>query len=218
MPRVVGTAGHEQVKEYIAGELRTLGMTVELDTFKATVPIVGRVRFTNIIGRLNPNADRFLTLACHYDSKYFPAGQRFVGAIDSAVPCAMLLNVVRTLIPKLPKNDRQNVGLMLIFFDGEEAFDKWTDTDSLYGSRHLATKLDDIQRIDALLLLDLIGAANPTIMNYYRQTIPIFQRFVEIERELFRAGQMRGHRYMFVPRHSHGSIGDDHLPFLAEGE
>lgn len=26
----------------------------------------------------------------------------------------------------------------MIFFDGEEAFRKWSDTDSLYGSRHLA--------------------------------------------------------------------------------
>lgn len=29
----------------------------------------------------------------------------------------------------------------LVFFDGEEAFVKWTDTDSLYGSRHLAKKM-----------------------------------------------------------------------------
>jgi len=28
-----------------------------------------------------------------------------------------------------------------VFFDGEEAFVKWTDTDSLYGSRHLAKKM-----------------------------------------------------------------------------
>lgn len=34
----------------------------------------------------------------------------------------------------------QDVILQLIFFDGEEAFDKWTDEDSLYGSRHLASK------------------------------------------------------------------------------
>lgn len=25
-----------------------------------------------------------------------------------------------------------------MFFDGEESFEEWTDTDSLYGSRHLA--------------------------------------------------------------------------------
>ncbi len=34
----------------------------------------------------------------------------------------------------------QMVTLQLIFFDGEEAFETWTSTDSLYGSRHLATR------------------------------------------------------------------------------
>lgn len=28
-----------------------------------------------------------------------------------------------------------------MFFDGEESFEEWTDTDSLYGSRHLAERL-----------------------------------------------------------------------------
>ncbi|KAI8788113.1 glutaminyl-peptide cyclotransferase protein, partial [Biomphalaria glabrata] len=28
--------------------------------------------------------------------------------------------------------------LQLLFFDGEEAFIRWSDDDSLYGSRHLA--------------------------------------------------------------------------------
>lgn len=31
--------------------------------------------------------------------------------------------------------------LQLIFFDGEEALFRWTPTDSLYGSRHLAHKM-----------------------------------------------------------------------------
>jgi len=33
--------------------------------------------------------------------------------------------------------------LQLIFFDGEEAFDEWSETDSLYGSRHLAELMDN---------------------------------------------------------------------------
>lgn len=31
---------------------------------------------------------------------------------------------------------------MMVFFDGEEAFVEWTKTDSLYGSRHLAEKME----------------------------------------------------------------------------
>ena len=37
--------------------------------------------------------------ACHYDSLVSPSG--FVGAIDSAVPCYVILDVARTLAPDL---------------------------------------------------------------------------------------------------------------------
>ncbi|NXS23263.1 QPCT cyclotransferase, partial [Mystacornis crossleyi] len=33
------------------------------------------------------------------------------------------------------------VTLQLLFLDGEEAFGDWSDTDSLYGARHLAAKM-----------------------------------------------------------------------------
>ncbi|NXS11688.1 QPCTL protein, partial [Neodrepanis coruscans] len=33
------------------------------------------------------------------------------------------------------------VTLQLLFLDGEEAFGDWSDTDSLYGARHLAQRM-----------------------------------------------------------------------------
>ena len=36
----------------------------------------------------------------------------------------------------------KDTSLQLIFFDGEEAFVDWTDTDSLYGARHLAEQME----------------------------------------------------------------------------
>ena len=121
-------------------EMESLGMTVELDSFQEETPIFGNMNFVNIIGKVNPTADKFLTLSCHYDSKYFK-DQVFVGATDSSVPCSVMLNIVKTTMPLIRKlTDGKNLGLMLLFFDGEEAFKEWTDADSLYGSRHLAQK------------------------------------------------------------------------------
>jgi len=41
------------------------------------------------------------------------------------------------------------VTIQLVFFDGEEAFVRWTDADSLYGSRHLAQKMfETLVRVD----------------------------------------------------------------------
>ena len=77
-PRVVGTASYQIVQTYIAQELKTIGFDVELDTFQDNAPHFGQLTFTNIIAKINPDAEKFLTLACHYDSKYFRE-HNFVG-------------------------------------------------------------------------------------------------------------------------------------------
>ena len=59
--------------------------------------------FSNIVATFHPNAPRRIVFACHYDSKYFNANSNFIGAIDSAVPCAMMLDMARTLGPALEK-------------------------------------------------------------------------------------------------------------------
>lgn len=73
------------------------------DRFESDTPY-GRLPFTNLIATLNPSAKRRLVLACHYDSKYYPPqwhGKEFLGATDSAVPCAMMLELARALDEEL---------------------------------------------------------------------------------------------------------------------
>ena len=38
------------------------------------------------------------------------------------------------------KAESEDLTIQMIFLDGEEAFVQWTDTDSIYGARHLAEK------------------------------------------------------------------------------
>lgn len=78
IPRVVGTPNHEKVVRYIVGELQKFNWHVEIDEFKDKTPNFGELTFKNIVASLNPNAERYLVLACHYDSKYF-ANEEFVG-------------------------------------------------------------------------------------------------------------------------------------------
>lgn len=77
--------------------------------------------------------------------------RKFLGATDSAAPCAILLDVAEALNPLLDQRqerleqgleDDEDVAettLQLVFFDGEEAFQDWTDTDSIYGARFVMT-------------------------------------------------------------------------------
>jgi len=37
------------------------------------------------------------------------------------------------------EEDAAQTTLQLVFFDGEEAFKDWTDTDSIYGSRYVVS-------------------------------------------------------------------------------
>lgn len=57
----------------------------------------------------------------------------------------------------LPPLKKTAVSLQLVFFDGEESFEEWTDTDSLYGSRHLAERLAGTPHHS--------GAANTTMLH-----------------------------------------------------
>ncbi|CAG0880818.1 unnamed protein product, partial [Cyprideis torosa] len=123
---------------HIVSTMEGYGWNIETFSHSERVPILGNTQFTNVVATLNPNAPRKLAMACHYDSKYFNENSNFIGATDSAAPCAMLLDLARTMTSFLKDREKSDVTLQFIFFDGEEAFRTWSATDSLYGSKKLA--------------------------------------------------------------------------------
>ncbi|KJA27483.1 hypothetical protein HYPSUDRAFT_35382 [Hypholoma sublateritium FD-334 SS-4] len=262
IPRAPDTDNNTFVREYIVSTLKKLNWHVELDEFTDKTPI-GLKRFANIIATQDINAPRRVVLSAHYDSKYYPRypENQFVGATDSAAPCAMMLDLAETLNPlfttrqeRLEKGDEDDedvadTTLQLIFFDGEEAFVDWTDTDSIYGARHLAEKwensylapnknfrtwdrqMTELGQIEHLILLDLLGAPQPTIRSYFVDTAWLFDSLISAERRLGDSGafvydehtQMAPGKWTsyFLPRTStkqnYGYMGDDHVPFLRRG-
>ncbi|PNF26931.1 Glutaminyl-peptide cyclotransferase [Cryptotermes secundus] len=236
IPRVVGTANHEFVKQFIIKTMQELDWRVESDPFEENTPIFGRLQFENVVATLNPNARRYLVLACHYDSKYYRENN-FVGATDSAVPCAMMINLARVLAEPLKRTLAQNdVSLKFVFFDGEEAFQQWGPTDSIYGARHLAAKWEQsaypkdnadgtnqLHRIDILVLLDLLGAPDPVFYSYFKETENWYRRMMAAERSLARLGQLvqysvgKPDQYYFQQMSRRGGIEDDHIPFMIRG-
>ncbi|KAJ3993660.1 hypothetical protein F5050DRAFT_657547 [Lentinula boryana] len=158
IPRVSDTANNTMVREYIMKTLQDgfnggKAWHVEEDEFEGDTPF-GKKKFVNVIATKDPRASRRLIVAAHFDSKYFASpNDQFVGAIDSAFPCAVLLDLAESLdgmlesrISQLEQDnltfeddeDLADTTLQLVFFDGEEAFVSWTNTDSIYGARHLA--------------------------------------------------------------------------------
>ncbi|VDN38145.1 unnamed protein product [Gongylonema pulchrum] len=212
VPRIVDTETHQQVAGHIAGTLSSLGFSIEWDRFTDQTPH-GPKLFETIV-----------------------ATQVFIGATDSAVPCAILIDIASSLAPFLSRRKRKDVGLQLIFFDGEEALEDWTATDSIYGSRHLAAKWkqqyfantyqssfeikNEIDRIvgDLLMLLDLLGAPNPLLFNFenYSST-SAFVKLYKIEKTLREIGCLHQIPQIFQPRTAFSKVEDDHVPFLKHG-
>lgn len=155
VPRVPGTPGSAAVQNHIVGFFtRELpGWRVEWHNATSRTPATGttEIPFANLVFTRDPpwtqgNGDvGRLALVAHYDSLYKPEG--FIGATDSAAPCAILMQVARSIDAALTKKweameesgdagltDNEK-GIQLIFLDGEEAWVTWSHTDSLYGAR-----------------------------------------------------------------------------------
>ncbi|XP_037675790.1 glutaminyl-peptide cyclotransferase-like protein isoform X2 [Choloepus didactylus] len=180
--RTPGSPGNLQVRKFLEASLLALtaDWQVELDPFTASTPL-GPMNFGNVVATLDPGAARHLTLACHYDSKLFPSELApFVGATDSAVPCALLLELAQALDLELGRAKKQEL----------------------------------------FVLLDLLGAPNPTFYSHFPRTARWFHRLRNIEKRLHRLNLLQSHPQevmYFQPGEPPGSVEDDHLPFLHRG-
>ncbi|RKP24589.1 hypothetical protein SYNPS1DRAFT_16968 [Syncephalis pseudoplumigaleata] len=238
VPRPVGSEEHRQVQDYIRRTFTALGWHVEEDRFDDRTPL-GVKTFNNIIVTKFPEATRQLVLSAHYDSLYFPPPneKRFIGATDSSVPCAMLVDIATSLNSRLDRLRGTGRGLQIIFFDGEEAFVKWGPTDSTYGSRHLAKvwsagssraassangaapPRSRIESIEMLVLLDLLGVKDTILRDLQTTTTAQFKRISQLERRAA-ADAASDDDYYFRPYGEFGfrsGIQDDHVPFVQRG-
>lgn len=224
--RPPGSSGSQYVRRILTILMKNyMKWDVEEDSFTAMAPQpYGATTFTNVIATLNPAAKRRLVLACHYDSKVTP--QNFLGAIDSAVPCSMMIEIAIALHSLLGTAAlKDELTLQLIFFDGEEAFVRWSREDSLYGSTYLAQKWQDtkwpkndsssfqtkLDSIDLLMVLDLLGAPNPRFYDSFIVESKHFGDLVRIEKALY------GHNRYFSTRVLSKFVEDDHIPFYTRG-
>ncbi|KAJ2726463.1 hypothetical protein GGI07_000601 [Coemansia sp. Benny D115] len=231
VPRQIGSPGYYATQNLIVDTLGGLGYVISWDNFTASTP-VGDVKMANIIATRNPGAARRLVLAAHYESKIMEGGE-FVGATDSAVPVALMLDVAKGLAQKIDQQSSRDLSLQLIFFDGEEAYEQWTDTDSIYGSRHLADvwhkgpdsatvaalsttahHIPELERMEVMVLLDLIGAADTSFVALEVPTADLFTQMSRLEKRLLRGGHIsRTYMNTDVPAGA-GKVSDDHVPFV----
>ncbi len=210
-PRPPDTDAARRTQEYIIDELQGFGVQVIEDSFVASTPL-GQKRMKNIIAEIPGTTNSILILGGHYDTKLFE-DFTFVGANDGGSSTALLIEMAKILSENW-QAEGGTATVWVTFFDGEEAFVRWTATDSLYGSRHLRDKMvndGSLDRLKAVVVADMIGDRGLKIKKITPDTGPKLQdiiwdtaaglgygAFFSVERQIL--------------------TGDDHTPFFDAGK
>lgn len=203
-PRWPTGPGHVKAEAFIRDHFKQ--DQLEEDTFIANTPI-GAVTMHNFIVRFPGKKDGVIVLGTHYETNYPLRNINFVGANDGAATTGLLMAIADQLRGK--KLDGYSV--WLVFFDGEEAIEHWSASDSTYGSRHLAAKWGGngtLSRIKAFMLADMIGDKDLDIQRETSST----GWLVDLVRQA--AKKLGDERYFF---HTDEAVEDDHLAFVRRG-
>jgi glutaminyl-peptide cyclotransferase len=204
-PRWDSSKPIEQVRSYIKGKLK--GAQVEEDSFIAETS-AGKMPMTNIVAKFPGSKDGIILLGSHYETNYWLRDTPFVGANDGAATSALLLAIADQLRGK----KLEGYSVWIAFLDGEESFTRqWRTSDALWGSRHLAKKLQDdgtSKKVKAFVLADMIGDADLDICRDENST-------PWLEDLLLQAATRLGYQSHFFA--STTAVEDDHIPFSRAG-
>jgi len=203
-PRPSGSEALEKSRLYIADQLHRSGWQVTRQAFTDETPR-GRVQFVNLIAQFpgERNAVPLFLLCSHYDTKTFDA-IKFVGANDGGSSTGLLLELARVI----GQHPNLAAKIELVFFDGEEAYDRFSETDGLYGSRHFAKQLEgsSAKQFRGGILFDMVGDRSLDV------TLPADSPS-EIARDIFAAAEALKLRSYFT--YLDREMIDDHSPLNA---
>jgi glutaminyl-peptide cyclotransferase len=205
-PRPSGSEAIEKSRNYIEDQLRRSGWQVKRQVFIDDTPR-GKVQFVNLIAQFpaQGNAAPSFLLCSHYDTKTFDA-IKFVGANDAGSSTGLLLELARVI----GQHPNLAAKIELVFFDGEEAYDRFSETDGLYGSRYFARQLQgsSAKQFRGGILFDMVGDRSLDV------TLPVDSP-PEIAKDIFAAAQALKLRSYFT--YLDREMIDDHSPLNAIG-
>ena len=205
-PRPSGSEALEKSRLYIEDQLHRSGWQVTRQAFTDETPR-GKIQFVNLIAQFpgKRNVEPLFLLCSHYDTKTFDA-IKFVGANDGGSSTGLLLELARII----GQHPNLAAKIELVFFDGEEAYDRFSETDGLYGSRHFAKQLEgsSAKQFRGGILFDMVGDRSLDV------TLPADSPS-EMARDIFAAAEALKLRSYFT--YLDREMIDDHSPLNAVG-
>jgi glutaminyl-peptide cyclotransferase len=166
-PRVPNTKAHKDCGNYLIAKLKQFGCEVISQDFVATKYDGTKMNARNIIGSINPRAEKRILLTAHWDSRSVAdkdsvdKNSPIDGANDGGSGVGVLLEIARSIQLATQK---PNVGVDIIFFDvedhGEPEFYKGEHKANSWGlgSQYwAANKHKDNYTAYYGILLDMVG-------------------------------------------------------------
>jgi glutaminyl-peptide cyclotransferase len=210
--RVPGTTEHKQCRNYLLAELKKYCDSAELQEFSELLG-PGQIKMWNIIGRINPGAERRVLLMAHWDTrptadKNIPSkrNQPISGANDGASGVAVLLELARVFSQHQP-----TLGVDILLTDGE---DYGPGLGQMFlGAEYYAKNMTqaEVNSYNYAILLDMIGDKSLDIhpeRNSESCAPQIYATALVISKDMGYRGFKEANSYL---------IYDDHLSFMKRG-
>lgn len=218
-PRVPNTKAHQLTGDYLIHELKRFGGTLYVQSFEATTFDGKKVNLRNIIASFNPDKQKRIALASHWDTRPFADKDSlkkdapFDGANDGASGVGILLEIARQM-----KKTPTAAGIDIILFDGEdwgeknnehgrvqvpEDLNSWWCLGSQYWAKH-----KHVGHYSAYfgILLDMAGAKGA---HFYREGVSM-KYAPKIVEKVWSTAERLGYASFFVSQDA-GQIEDDHV-------
>ena len=214
--------GHDSVEAWLVRELKSRADSVEVQAFTYVTqpgdkyhPAGDTLNLANILARFRPGDPDRILYVTHWDTRPVaendpnPANrdEPIPGADDGASGTALLLEVADVL-----KRYPRDVGVDLLFVDGEDYGDFDSGKDVLLGSTYFAQHLPPGYHPLFAVLWDMIAGRDQVIEQegYSLQYAP------EVVDRVWSTADSLGLGAMFR-RTDSGYITDDHVPLLEAG-
>lgn len=207
-PRIPNTPEHEKAGDKIIERLKAYGAEVKVQSFEATTYDDVNLQLRNIMGSFNPTAKKRILIATHWDTRPWASKDvldpkaKFDGANDGASGVGVLLEIARAL----GSNQKPEVGLDLMFFDGEDwGEENGGNVDSwCLGSQHWAKNKGNYTAYYGILL-DMVGAKGAQ----FPLEAFSYQMAKKILEKVWNSASKIGYGQYFVAK-KEGAITDDH--------
>lgn len=166
-PRQSGSDGMVKQQGLIRKHFVELGFEVRAQSFTAKQTSQAKaIEMTNLIVSIQPERRRRVILCSHYDTRPIADQERdsrrwrepFVSANDGGSGVALLMELGRHL-----KDMKADIGVDIVFFDGEEYIFERSRDRYFFGSQHFAEawlRQKDRPVYLGAVLLDMVGGKN----------------------------------------------------------